>query len=99
MNSSQFATSRSELEFFTPTPMTVLSFSAQLRDERREVGVPADDDESVDVRLGIAKVQRVDHHADVGRILSGHAHMRDFDELERRFMHVGFELFVPFQSQ
>src|SRR5205807_9840155 len=27
---------------------------------------------------------------------SRHAHVRDLDEFERRFMHVGFELLVPF---
>src|SRR3546814_6068253 len=38
---------------------------AQLADQRRAVGVAADDDEAVDVRLGIAEVEGIDDEADV----------------------------------
>ena len=65
----------------------VLAVLAQLGHQRREVGVAGDDDEGVDVRLGVAQVERVDHQADVGRVLARLAHVRDFDQLERRLMH------------
>jgi hypothetical protein len=72
MNSSQFATSRSEVE----------------------IGVARDDHEGIDVGLGVAQVERVHHHADVGRVLARLAHVRDFDQLEVRFVHRRFETFI-----
>jgi hypothetical protein len=42
---------------------------AQLGHQRREIGVAADDHESLDMRFGIAKVECIDHHADVGEFL------------------------------
>ena len=87
MNSSQLATSRSEVDSLTPTPITLLGVLAQLGDQRRKVGVAADDDEGVDVRLGVAQVERVDDQPDVGRVLARLAHVRDFDQLEVRLMH------------
>jgi len=72
----------------------LLGVFAQLGDERREVGVAADDDEGVDVRLGVAKVERVDDKPDVGGVLAGLPHMRDLDELEVGFVHRGLETFV-----
>ena len=67
---------------------------AQLGDERREVRVAADDDEGVDVRLGVAEVERVDHHADVGGVLARLAHVRDLDQLEGCSVHRRLELLV-----
>src|SRR5688572_6491455 len=67
---------------------------AQLADERREVRVAADDHERVDVLLRVAQVERVHDHADVGGVLAGHAHVRDLDHLERRFVHRRLELAV-----
>jgi hypothetical protein len=46
------------------------------------------------VAFGVAEVERVHHQADVGRVLAGHAQVRDFDHLERRLVHGGFELLV-----
>jgi hypothetical protein len=39
---------------------------AQLAHQRREIGIAADDHEGVDVALGVAQVERVHDHADVG---------------------------------
>src|SRR5581483_5325112 len=72
----------------------VLRVLAQLRDERREVGIAADDDERVDVRFRIAEIERVDDHADVGRVLARLAHVRDLDQLERRLVHRRLERLV-----
>ena len=67
---------------------------AQLGHQRREIGVAADDDEGVDVLLGVAEVERVDHHADVGRVLARLAHVRDLDQLEGRGVHRRLEFLV-----
>src|SRR3990172_7859816 len=69
---------------------------AQLADQRREIGIAADDHEGVDVRLGVAEVQRIDDHADVGRVLAGLAHVRDLDQLECRLVHDLLEVLVTF---
>src|SRR3546814_7714016 len=68
--------------------------SSDLADQRREVGVAADDDEAVDVRLGIAEVEGIDDEADVGRVLAGLAQVRDLDELEGRLVHGRLEILV-----
>ena len=94
MNSSQLAISRSDVEFLTPTPITVLVVLAQLRHERREIRIAADDDERVDVRLGVAEVERVDDHPDVGGVLARLAHVRNLDQLERRLVHRRLERLV-----
>ena len=67
---------------------------AQLGDERRKIRVAADDDERIDVRLGVAEVQRIDDHADIRGVLAGHAHVRNFDQLERGFVHRALEALV-----
>src|SRR5258708_960645 len=67
---------------------------AQLAHERREIRVAAHDHEGVDVRLGVAEVERVDHHADVGGVLARHAHVRDLDQLERSLVHGRLEFLV-----
>ncbi|EDK61103.1 hypothetical protein BMAJHU_I0086 [Burkholderia mallei JHU] len=67
---------------------------AQLRHERREVRIAADDDERVDVRLRVAEIERVDDEPDVRRILAGLAHVRDFDQLEARLVHRRLERLV-----
>ena len=59
----------------------------QLRDQRREIGVAADDDERVHVLLGVAEVESIDDHADVGGVLAGLAHVRDLDQLEGGLVH------------
>ena len=72
----------------------LLGVLAQLGHQRREIGITGDDDEGVDVRLGVAQVERVDHHADVGRVLAGLAHVRDFDQLEVGLVHGRLEALV-----
>ncbi len=72
----------------------LLVIFTQLRDQRREVGVAADDDEGVDVRLRVAQIECIDDEADVGRILARLAHVRDLDQLEVRFMHRRLEALV-----
>ena len=72
----------------------LLGVFAQFRHQRRKVGIAADDDEGVDVGLGVAQVQGIDHQADVGRILAGLAHVRDFDQFEVRLMHGALETFI-----
>jgi hypothetical protein len=42
---------------------------AQLRHERREIRIAADDDERVDVRFRVAKIERVDDHPDIAEFL------------------------------
>jgi hypothetical protein len=42
----------------------------ELGHQRRKVGITADDHEGIDMRLGVAQVQGIDHHADVGRVLA-----------------------------
>src|SRR6266481_2924603 len=59
---------------------------AQFADERRKVRIAANDDEGVDVTLGVTEIERIDDHADVGGVFAGLAHMRDLDELERCFV-------------
>ena len=44
--------------------------------------------------FGVAKIQCVNHHSNVGRVLAALAHVGYFDELEGRFVHRGFEGFV-----
>ena len=46
------------------------------------------------MRLGVAQIQRIDHHADVRGVLARLAHVRNLDQLERRLMHAGFERLV-----
>jgi len=46
------------------------------------------------VGLGVAEVERVHDHADVGRILSGLPHVRDLDQLEGGLVHGGLEILV-----
>ena len=72
----------------------LLGVLAQLGHQGREVRVAADDDEGVDVRLGVAQIERVDHQPDVGRVLARLAHVRYLDQLEIGFVHGGFEALV-----
>ena len=72
----------------------MLGVLAQLGDQRRKVRITGDDHEGVDVRLGVAQVQRVHHHADVGRVLARLAHMRDLDQLEVGLVHGALEAAV-----
>ena len=44
--------------------------------------------------LGVAEVQRVDDHADVGGVFPGLAHVGDFDQLEGGLVHGGLEILV-----
>ncbi|MPM85697.1 hypothetical protein SDC9_132778 [bioreactor metagenome] len=46
------------------------------------------------MRLGVAEVERVDDHADVGRILPRLADVRDFDQFEIGLVHRGLEALV-----
>ena len=44
--------------------------------------------------LGVAKIQRIDHHADVGGILARLARVRDLDQFKGRFVHLRLEFFI-----
>ena len=44
--------------------------------------------------LGVAKIERVDDHADVGGILARLAHVRNLDQLEIGLVHRGLEALV-----
>jgi len=46
------------------------------------------------VRLGVAKIQSVNDHPDVSRVLTGLPYVGNFDQLERRLMHRGFETLI-----
>ena len=46
------------------------------------------------MRLGVAEIERVHHHADVRRVFARLAHMRDFDQFKRGLMDAGLEAFV-----
>src|SRR5204863_4795747 len=63
-----------------------LGILAQFADKRGEIRITTDDDKSVDVALGITKVERVDDHADIGGVLARLAHMRDLDQFKRGFV-------------
>jgi hypothetical protein len=71
-----------------------LGVLAQLADQGREIGVAAQDDKGIDVPFGVAQIECVDDHADVGGILSGLADMGNFDEFKGRFVQAAFEVFV-----
>ena len=77
MNSSQFAISRSDVEFFTPTPMTFLSFSRSLdtSGEKSESPLMMTNVSTCDLR--VAQVERVDDQADVRRVLARLPHVRE----------------------
>jgi hypothetical protein len=72
----------------------VLGVLAQLGHQRRKVRIAADDHEGIDVRLGVAQVERIDDHADVGRVLARLAHVRDLDQLEVGLVHRRLEALV-----
>src|SRR5439155_11977661 len=67
---------------------------AQFADKRREIRIAADDDKSIDVALGVAKVERIDDHADIGGVLARLAHVRDLDQLERSLVQPTFERLI-----
>jgi hypothetical protein len=46
------------------------------------------------VRLRIAKIERIDDEPDIRRVLAGLPHMRNFDQLEVRFVHRSLEALV-----
>ena len=87
MNSSQPLISRSEVECLTPQPITNLLFSRSFATSGEKSESPLIDDEGVHVRLGVAEVERVHDHADVGGVLAGLAHVRDLDQLEGGLVH------------
>ncbi len=77
-----------------PDPDDRLGVLAQLAHQRREIRIAADDDEGVDVALGVAQVEGIDDHADVGGVLARLAHVRNFDELERGLVQAALEVLV-----
>ena len=97
MNSSQLVMKRSEVDCFTPTPMTVLSFSRNLLTSGEKSESPLMIDESVDVTFRVTKIERVDHHSDVGGILARLPDVRDLDQLESGFVQSAFESFVTLE--
>ena len=44
--------------------------------------------------LRVAKVEGIHDHADVGRILAGHAQVRDLDQLEGGLVEVSLKLLI-----
>jgi hypothetical protein len=46
------------------------------------------------MRLGVAEVEGIDDHADVGGVLAGLAQMGNLDQLERGFVHRRLEFLV-----
>ena len=64
----------------------VLAVLLQLGSQGGEVAVPGQDDEGVDVFLGVAQVHGVHAEPDIGRILSRPAPLGDVDELEGGFV-------------
>ena len=69
----------------------VLGVLAQFGHQRRKIGVAADNDEGIDVRLGVAQVKRIDDHADVGGIFARLAQMRNLDQFKIGLVHGGLE--------
>ena len=47
--------------------------------------------------LRVAKIERIDHHADVGGILARLPDVRNLDQLEGRFVQVALESLVAFE--
>ncbi len=74
----------------------LLGVFPQLRHQRRKIRITADDHEGIDVRLGIAQVERIDDQPDVSGILAGLAHMGNFDEFKARLVHRRLEGLVAF---
>ena len=72
---------------FDPHPHHRLVVFTQLADQRRKIGVPAQNNEGIHMRLCVAKIQSVNDHPDVSRILTGLPYVGDFDQLERCLMH------------
>ena len=46
------------------------------------------------MRLGVAQIQGIDHHADVGGVLAGLPHMRYLDQFECGLVHAALELLI-----
>ena len=70
---------------------------AQLAHERREIGVAADDGKGVDVALRVTKVERIDHHADIGGIFARLPDVRNLDHLEGGFVQPALEGLVALE--
>jgi len=47
-----------------------LGVFAQFADQRREIRIAAEDDEGVDMPLGVAQIECIDDHANVRRVLA-----------------------------
>ena len=95
MNSSQLLRNRSEVEFLTPTPMTVLAFSRSLLTSGEKSESPLMMTKVSTWPLRVAQVERIDDHADVGGVLAGLTHVRDLDEFEGRLVQTALEVLVP----
>jgi len=83
MNSSQVR--GGALHAAADHPLVVL---LELRDQGRKIAVAGKQGEDVDVMLGVAEVQRVDHHVDVGAVLAAGLALGNVDQLDA----VGMEL-------
>ena len=46
------------------------------------------------MRLGVTEIERIDHHADIRRVLAGLPYMRNLDQFEGRLVHRRLELLV-----
>src|SRR5439155_5342972 len=66
----------------------------QLADQRREVGVAADDDEGVHMTLGVTEVERIHDHADVRGVFTRLPDVGYLDKFEGGFVQVAFEILV-----
>src|SRR5262249_5315694 len=69
-----------------PEADDVLAQLLQLRHKRGEVAVAGDDDEGVDVVLGVRQVHGVHAQADVGRVFAGLTAARDLNQLDGRLV-------------
>ena len=82
MNSSQLAMNRFEVELFTPQPTTRLSFSLSLETSGEKSLSPEIRAKMSMWCLGVAEVQGVDHHVDVGAVLAAGLALGDIDQLD-----------------
>jgi len=90
---------RSEVEFLTPTPMTVLAFSRNLLTKGEKSESPLDDDKRVDVALCVTEIERVDDHADVSGVFPDWRKCGNLNEFESRLVQVALEHLVAVKSQ
>ena len=78
-----------------PEPDHRLAVLLELEHERREVRVARDDDERVDVLLGVRELHRVDAQTDVRRVLAGDAALGYLGQFDAELVERGDVLREP----